>query len=264
MKMRKKEINKFEFASLINAIYLVNIFFFLHIWIQIMDPLFMKMFNADIKRMGIKTTSFSYSQQLSTTPYQKQQSLTYSEKTSTSVRSALCIIPDESQWTSIQNIRRSHDPAYPRWMPHINIFFPFIEEIHFDKISKYIQNDIVRKNNIKSFNIELHTFDVFDRVKYGGMDKNKTETLFLKPTGCSTQLQNIFDYLKDDWPVCASKHSEFNPHLTVGKFKVRDINTHKSSFQSSWRTISFQCNSLYLISRRGSDPFKIRHTISLC
>eukprot|EP00483_Globobulimina_turgida_P007902 UN07918 len=151
-------------------------------------------------------------------------------------------------------------------MPHINIFFPFIGETYFDNIGKYIQHNIVKKNNITSFNIELRTFDVFDRVKYGAcsFDKNKTETLFLKPTGCHAELQNMFDYLKDDWPVCASKHPEFNPHLTCGKFKVRDINTYKQTFQSEWTTISFRCNSLHLISRRGSEPFKIRHTISLC
>eukprot|EP01083_Nonionella_stella_P072660 195954_1 len=232
-----------------------------------MDPVFIKMFKADVQRMGIDKQSlrdFNNVSGWSQIPTQITTTLTRSMKTSTSVRSALCIIPPNDKWSEIQDIRRLHDPAYSRWMPHINIFFPFIDEVYFDSISNYIQHNIIQKNNIGSFDIILQDFDVFDRVKNGQVDNNKTETLFLKPVGCTSKLQNIFNHLSKDWCTCASGHSEFNPHLTVGKFKARDILAQKRSFQPSWSLIRFRCDALYLISRRGSKPFEIRHKIPLC
>ncbi|CAG8623079.1 16825_t:CDS:2, partial [Dentiscutata heterogama] len=43
-----------------------------------------------------------------------------------SYKSAICIIPPKSQWPNIQLIRQKHDKHYKRWMPHINLIYPFI------------------------------------------------------------------------------------------------------------------------------------------
>ncbi|CAG8751048.1 2101_t:CDS:2, partial [Dentiscutata erythropus] len=43
-----------------------------------------------------------------------------------SYKSAICIIPPKSQWSNIQSIRQKHDKHYKRWMPHINLIYPFI------------------------------------------------------------------------------------------------------------------------------------------
>ena len=196
--------------------------------------------------------------------------------TKISVESALCIIPPKSQWNKIQEIRKKHDPAYYRWMPHINILFPFIDQKYFNLISIYISNTIIKENNIKSFKIHLNSFDVFDRVKtnknkYGNNNNvrnpNKMETLWLKPQGCYKELQKLFNLSKKEWMKCATKHgkqSKYIPHLTVGKFKIKEINRFKNRFQTSWKPISFQCDAIYLISRQGNEPFKIKHKLSLC
>eukprot|EP01083_Nonionella_stella_P011628 33016_1 len=187
-----------------------------------------------------------------------------------SVRAALCIIPPEHLWPKIQEIRIVHDPAYTRWMPHLNIFFPFVDEKYFDDISRYIEEDIVKKNNIRAFDIELKTFDVFDRIKQklGRSNRNSKvamETLFLNPSGCDEEMQRIFKCLKRDWPVCANKHGGgFSPHLTVGKIRLAKMLNYQRHFQANWQSLSWKCNAIYLISRRGKDPFVIRHTIPLC
>eukprot|EP01121_Diplochlamys_sp_Union-15-3_P020064 TRINITY_DN7704_c0_g1_i2.p1 TRINITY_DN7704_c0_g1~~TRINITY_DN7704_c0_g1_i2.p1 ORF type:complete len:246 (+),score=44.96 TRINITY_DN7704_c0_g1_i2:41-739(+) len=38
--------------------------------------------------------------------------------------SAIALIPPESVWGPIQNIRKQYDKAYKRWMPHINLLPP--------------------------------------------------------------------------------------------------------------------------------------------
>ena len=40
-------------------------------------------------------------------------------------RSALAAVPPEETWGPIQAIRRRHDRQIGRWMPHINLLYPF-------------------------------------------------------------------------------------------------------------------------------------------
>ena len=44
---------------------------------------------------------------------------------------ACCIIPPESLWGPIQDIRKRKDKAYDRWPPHVNLLFPFWDEKEF-------------------------------------------------------------------------------------------------------------------------------------
>lgn len=37
------------------------------------------------------------------------------------VSSAVVVMPPESMWQQIQDIRSKHDKSYERWMPHINL-----------------------------------------------------------------------------------------------------------------------------------------------
>mmetsp|Transcript_51640 Transcript_51640/g.85567 ORF Transcript_51640/g.85567 Transcript_51640/m.85567 type:complete len:86 (-) Transcript_51640:53-310(-) len=76
-------------------------------------------------------------------------------------------------------------------------------------------------------------------------------------------MRQLFSFLKEKWPICASRHDEFNPHLTVAKLRVSDISAYKQQWQSTWKDITFKCDKIYLISRRGNDPFVIRNTINL-
>src|SRR4051812_41436057 len=43
-------------------------------------------------------------------------------------KSALVVIPPEELWDAIQQVRKEHDKAYNRWMPHINMLYPFVPE----------------------------------------------------------------------------------------------------------------------------------------
>ena len=192
----------------------------------------------------------------------KSIALTQEMKEDISVKSALCIIPPEHIWPPIQEIRKYADPAYKRWMPHINIFFPFIDEKWFDDIAEYI-GEIVRKRGIQSFEITLGEFDHFDRVKRGMQSPAKPETLFLRPSGCEREMQRLWKCLKDEWPLCASKQGGgFTPHLTMSK-RIICLRNAKEELNKKWKKLSFECDELCLISRRGDDPFVVRHRIPL-
>lgn len=38
-----------------------------------------------------------------------------------SYEAAVIIMPPEDQWEQIQKIRKAHDKAFVRWMPHVSI-----------------------------------------------------------------------------------------------------------------------------------------------
>lgn len=85
------------------------------------------------------------------------------QKMKTVTWSALCIIPPESVWSPIQAIRKIHDKSYKRWMPHINIFFPFLPPDQFDDASKKLE---VALSKMKPFKITFKQFSKFDKNSY--------------------------------------------------------------------------------------------------
>lgn len=47
---------------------------------------------------------------------------------------ALVITPPLNCIEKIQEIRKVHDKAYERWMPHVNMAFPFFDPVDFDSV----------------------------------------------------------------------------------------------------------------------------------
>jgi hypothetical protein len=44
-------------------------------------------------------------------------------------KSALCLIPPRSTWQKLQLIRCFKDKSFVRWPPHINLLYPFVEDV---------------------------------------------------------------------------------------------------------------------------------------
>ena len=73
--------------------------------------------------------------------------------------SACCIIPPREKWAPIQEIRKNYDRQINRWMPHINLLYPFRPKKRFNKA----ENDISTIcSQFKSFQISLKMFQYFE------------------------------------------------------------------------------------------------------
>jgi poly(A) polymerase len=126
----------------------------------------------------------------------------------TDVTTALCfVIPDTNNSIKLINtIRQEHDRAYPRWMPHINLLFPFITEENFPFfVSKF--NEKVRA---KPFTLQMSRFDHFPQ--------KKNATFHLRPID-STPLLQIWDSIRDNFPEIPVTHPTFQAHMTLGQCK---------------------------------------------
>lgn len=177
---------------------------------------------------------------------------------SKSVRTALCVVPPEFIWEPIQIIRKVHDKSFNRWMPHINILFPFIDDSNFDKVIPKLEEIL---SVIPSFDITFDKFDYFDR-------KGKEQTVWLNPNVVlnndgSNSLQMVYNEMAELFPHLATR-DVFIPHLSCGQFRPNDVKNIINKFNASWVPITVSINNIALISRDLNDnPFTVYKLIKL-
>jgi 2'-5' RNA ligase len=174
------------------------------------------------------------------------------------VKTAIIIMPPKEVWEQIQSIRKEHDSAYVRWMPHINLMFPFVTIDNFTIVKELLENKI-QALDIKPFEIEFKNLSYFY--------KKKTSTLFADPsTSNDDPLQKIYSVIANTLPHLPTRN-EFTPHLTLGNSwnSLDAIKSAKDDIQQSWKPIKFTVDAIYMISRKDKDdPFQIVDTIELC
>jgi hypothetical protein len=51
------------------------------------------------------------------------------------VKSAVILMPSPEIWKQIQDIRAKYDKSYERWMPHINLLYPFVPAEQFETVA---------------------------------------------------------------------------------------------------------------------------------
>ena len=172
--------------------------------------------------------------------------------------SAVVIIPPESVWAPIQEIRRIYDRQINRWMPHINLLYPFK---HINEFSNLEKEFSIICGQIVSFDI---SFKIFNYFHHG----HQIYTMWLKPEP-SELILKLQDKLLQIVPDCndVNKHKNgFTPHLSVGQIKGKEkLKSILEKLQNQWEELKFMLNSIYFISREKNktSKFRIEKEISL-
>lgn len=171
---------------------------------------------------------------------------------------ALVICPPPSLWPQIQKIRQAHDSAYDRWMPHINLAFPFVQPKEFDNVFLLLQKNF---QNLQPFNLKFENLGIFKHAKKG--------VLWAKPQTDNDELQEVEKMILESLPFCddlikKSDDGKFHPHLTLAQFDLHKIESMLTSFQQKWEAISFLVTEIYMIERTSqTTPFYVKQTIKL-
>ena len=120
---------------------------------------------------------------------------------------ALTLIIPTRLTNDIEYIRKEHDKAYDRWMPHINLLFPFVQN---DKIP-----DITER-----LNRELSKFPPFvlNLNEIGFFSQKDSNTYHLKPKDESGMV-NLYNTIRAAIPEFRVKNNSYHPHLTLGQWK---------------------------------------------
>ena len=168
---------------------------------------------------------------------------------------ALTIVAPEEVWAKIDGIRKEHDSAYGRWMPHINLLFPFVPLALFDDYHDKLQMALVNFGSI-----EIH----FDKISHFSQKKAATVNLQVSD---DKVLQELFKVITDTIPEVSSKKTSFKPHLTIGQFPKSQLDT-KLKELTTWLGdgIKVTIDNIYMINRSTNDntvPFSKNREISL-
>eukprot|EP00735_Rhodelphis_limneticus_P005616 TRINITY_DN1753_c0_g1::TRINITY_DN1753_c0_g1_i2::g.25282::m.25282 TRINITY_DN1753_c0_g1::TRINITY_DN1753_c0_g1_i2::g.25282 ORF type:complete len:264 (+),score=4.30,2_5_RNA_ligase2/PF13563.1/1.4e-30,FtsQ/PF03799.10/0.1,FtsQ/PF03799.10/3.5e+03 TRINITY_DN1753_c0_g1_i2:107-898(+) len=175
-------------------------------------------------------------------------------------KSALCFIPPKEIFLSIQAIRILRDKSFVRWMPHINIIYPFFHEEHFSDI---VPGALKALQSLRPFTVTLNKLQHF---KHG-----KSCTGWLQPEvtgGCDASedpWQQIFARLLEEFPVLHKhQHHPFVPHLSLGQWSHKEVIQCINELQQNWTPLTFQVKEIHVISR-GSfhESFSVKHVIRL-
>ena len=155
------------------------------------------------------------------------------------------VIPDEFH-EMINSVRKEHDRAYPRWMPHINFIFPFVPEEQFDMMVAKLDTVL---RGFGSFTLNLDTVGYFKQ--------GKGVTIHLKPSDKS-HLEKLFDQIKNALPDVEIKHAEFNPHMTLAQCKKSNADALVAELQDKFKDgISFEVEYVSILARSKTVPFSV-------
>lgn len=173
-------------------------------------------------------------------------------------QTAVVIIPPNAVWQPIQEIRRQYDRHYRRWMPHINLLYPFLPQEAFPELQPSFQNVCT---NFPAFELTLSTIRFF-RHRRGNY------TLWLQPEP-PEPLIRLQQKLLDIVPECAdvSRHTGgYTPHLSIGQAAGKEaLQQLLDELSPSWKPLAFSVDCIYFIRRDNppNDIFQIAQRISL-
>jgi len=174
------------------------------------------------------------------------------------VQSAIVIAPPEALWGPIQEIRKVHDKAYPRWMPHVNLIYPFVPLENFGDVVQQAKQALM---TLAPFKLSLNKFGYFTHKSDVAMWLDPE----CDPKGSVHQVQaaleKAFPYCND---ISQISDSGFNPHLSVGQFPKNEAKTAMKKLQDQWVPIEFIVKEVYMINRSDFEsPFKVYYRVPL-
>ncbi len=171
-------------------------------------------------------------------------------------RTSVVAIPPHEVWEPIQAIRRQHDRQIHRWMPHVNLLYPFLPREHFDTALPVLQHACQR---VSAFAVTLAAFRSFTHASGRG-------TIWLDPEP-KDDFVCLQATLQDAFPNYDNQSrfsGGFTPHLSVGQTASRRaMRPLITALQSAWEPLRFSLTAIALIWRETDGPFQIEQWIPL-
>ena len=171
-------------------------------------------------------------------------------------RTAVAVVPPAAIWPPIQAIRREHDRQFQRWMPHINLLYPFVPPEDFPAAVPLL---LEACQHLPAFPVTLQDVRYF-------LHAARRATIWLAPEPCAA-LVHLFHRLQE---VCPH-HNElgrfphgFTPHLSIAQADSRTVlQLLLPQLTRQWQPRQFDVTALAVLQRDGEQPFRIAHWLPL-
>lgn len=174
------------------------------------------------------------------------------------VQSAAILPIPKRLWPQLQEIRREHDRSFERWMPHINLLYPFLPERSFSEAHDALAAAIAQQPIFET---------TLSRVEHFSHQKSFTVWIGAQDEQPIKQLQRALEAAA---PQCQEQSQRgahgFTPHLTIARFDHSahaQLHHHKAQWQHTLDPLSFPVTEIALISRDAKTPFTIKRRIPL-
>jgi 2'-5' RNA ligase len=171
-------------------------------------------------------------------------------------RSTVAVVPPETAWPPIQAIRRRHDRQFWRWMPHINLLYPFVPPADFPAALPLLMAACAQ---VHAGVITLHTVQYF-------LHASRRATLWLAPeprealVALHSRLQAAFPYHDD---LGRFPHG-FTPHLSTGQADSPAVLQRLlPELQAAWQPVQFDLTAVAVLHREADRPFHVAHWLPL-
>ncbi len=171
-------------------------------------------------------------------------------------RTALALVPPESAWGPIQDIRHRHDRQVQRWPPHLNLLYPFRPLTDFQTITPGLTEVCA---HLEPLTITLAEFRFFRHA-------SGRCTLWLAPEPLKPvrHLQQTIQALFPDCIDLSRFSAGYTPHLSVGQFNtVAACRQVAAELQAAWQPLTFILAEISLLERLGEAPFTVAQQILL-
>jgi RNA 2',3'-cyclic 3'-phosphodiesterase len=166
--------------------------------------------------------------------------------------SAVAVVPPADVWEPIQTIRRRHDRHFQRWMPHINLLYPFVPHAQFAEVLPVLS---AASQSVTAFSITLAEFRFFRH-------SSGSSTVWLRPEPHAA-LGHLQETLQAALPICndlSQFAGGFTPHLSVGQVRsAAERQALIEECQAHWRPLTFCLEAIALIWREAESPFQVAH-----
>lgn len=173
-------------------------------------------------------------------------------------QTAIVLIPPLDLWGQIQTIRARYDRQYHRWVPHINLIYPFHLLNRLSKDREALQGAC---QSVRPFEVELGGLRWFRHRELG-----HTIWTAPQPRQALVELQRVLLRAVPDCDDLNHFAQGFEPHLSLGQVQTRGgLEKVLAQLQAQWRPIHFRVDRVSLIARGDppKDQFRVVEEWSL-
>ena len=134
---------------------------------------------------------------------------------------ALCLVPPQHLWPSIDRLRMLYDKAYEKWPPHVNLVYPFVVP---ESLSSAMQSIL---SNVKDWNQERGDSKLHVRLDEAGVFNHRHGNTIFISDGDSTRASDLSELRRRILEVLGQSTGHYQMHMTIGQSEDKNSAPHK-------------------------------------
>ena len=134
---------------------------------------------------------------------------------------ALCLVPPQQLWSSIDRLRMLYDKSYEKWPPHINLIYPFVAPESLSSASQAILSNLhdwVQERGDSKLRVRLDEAGVFNH--------KHNNTIFISDSD-STRVSYLSELRGRILGALGQGTGDYHMHMTIGQSEDKNAAPHK-------------------------------------